>query len=59
MVGGDVIAEVLVGPHRGEFQQVSKLHRYHEIEDTTYRLYFVQGFYYLMENKNDTDNCGS
>ena len=55
VVGGDVIAEVLSGPHHGEFVVVSKLHRYHELWDATYRLYFVQGFYYVMK-QHDTKN---
>lgn len=59
MDGGDVIAEVLGGPNHGLLAEVSKLHRYHDIDDTTYRLYFVQGFYYLMENKDDTEDSGT
>lgn len=56
--GTNVIAEVLSGPHHGKMYEVSRLNRYHDIDGKTFRLYFVQGFYFLMEKTNGADDSG-
>ena len=57
--GTNVIAEVLSGPRHGDMIEVSRLNRYHDIDGKIFRLYFVQGFYFLMEKKHDTDNSSN